>query len=422
MAEHERVEAPAALMGIPDGPHLYVPELGLEVPTYINPRKDLIPKKAWAFKRISHHIPFNMRGVYKPQWLPPRHYAMYGHQYRIDLQGYAMCAGRRIWTDDNRKSDNPTVPCSHRAVNRTPFCPNHGGALHPADKALSSKNLSISKVEPERIEKLDRVQKFMSGLLNVADLDDDEVIGSFVRNDQGRAIVTQKMGVRFQQQIVKELMHRVSRFMQMKLPNMVKVLTDIAESDFAEPADRIKAADIVINRTMGKVPDVVFHGTTDKPYEAILHRIEGGSREAYRNRAIAAKENEKPLDVIVVDDETELEPEVSDDGNNGSNGAEIPQSGNASGHGDRVSESSGIDYDDVGSAKVAKEAKDKLKKAKNRRFAARAQGIVNGDPAFLLEYIGPYSYGYKVKIYPPEQQTQAVLDRIRDAELRQIGV
>jgi hypothetical protein len=347
----------------------------------------------------------------------------------VDSEGYVICFGQ---SKDGTK-------CGKRATNRTPYCPNHGGALHPADKKLSSQNVSIGKIEPERIENLDRVQKFMAGFLTVAELDDDEVIGAFVRNDDGRPITTEKMGTRFQQEMVKELMNRMQRFMTMKLPNMLKVLADLAESDFVEPADRYKAATWLAERVLGKVPEVIYHGSTEQPYERMLS-LASGSREEHRRRITSSRPDAEPIDVAVVDDETDLEPTWD----NGSSGVGVEGSTEHTGgrivsdrqHSSERSEgeASGIDessaagdsVDDVGTTKspvqLAKEARERLKRAKTRRFAARSQGVVtHGEPAWLVEYKPLKKGGFKAILYPPEQQTQAVLDRIRDADLAQIG-
>ena len=405
----ERVEVPDALMGKPDGPFVFVPELGVEVPTYVDPRQDLIMPKARGFKRLSHHIPFNMRGEFKPQWLPPRYYAMYGHQYETDTEGYALCHGK---TKDGSQ-------CKCKAVNRSPYCPNHGGALHPADKKLSAQNVAIEYVEQERIENLDRVQQFMSGLISVSDLDDDEIIGAYVRNNEGRPIINKKLGAKFQQQMTQELIRRMHRLMQMKLPNMIKAMIDIAESDFAEPADRIRASQYVIDRVMGKTPDVVFHGGTDQPYEAILSGItlEGGSREDYRRGVLSSRPDQKPLDVAVVDDETELEPNGDFGSNGDSNGNDLRGTVSDDAHAISGNQDTGPVVNGVSRVDDAKEAKERLKRAKTRRFAARSQGIIHGDPAWLLEYIELKSGGFKVKVYPPELQTEAVIDRIKTKQI-----
>src|ERR1700754_1241139 len=309
MADVERAVVPDQLMGKPDGPWKYHAEFGLKVPTYIKPRKDLLSDGGCAKKipRLNYHVPQTMRGDFKLADLPQDYVRRWCRTARTDYEGYVLCTSRR----------NDGGICNKKAVNRSPFCNTHGGALHPADKKLSAQNTAISKIDPKRIQELDRVQQFMSGFLSIEDLEDDEVIGSYVRNSEGRRIATTKMGVRFQQAMVKELVRRMNRFMQMKLPNMINVLTDIAESDFAEPADRIRAANLIIERVLGKTPEVLVHGTTEKPYETLLEKmdkIEGGSREEYRKLVASKRGESEPLEVEAIDynedsEEDENEPE-----------------------------------------------------------------------------------------------------------------
>lgn len=413
----QRVEIVDTLMGSPDGPYRFIPALGFEVATYVDPREDLIPKEARGFKRLDYHIPPAMRGHFKPEWLEKSFFLQYGKQYRIDHEGYALCRGQT-------KAGNE---CPKTAVNRSPFCPNHGGALHPADKKLSVKNASIGKIDAERIEDLDRVQKFLAGFLTVEDLDDDEIAGGFVRNNDGRPIQTRTMPNTVQRGLVKELIARVNKFMQMKLPNMVKVLTDIAESDFAEPADRIKAAVWIAERQLGKNPEVIIHGQIEKPFETVLDRIMGGSRDEFR-KSIESKrvDQDAPLDVSVVEDEKDLEPNVA--GSNGHDPNPI-RVRNVDRSGQDVAEvphdSGNVEDNDTGTADVAsnhtapediKAARERIKKAKARRYAARSQGVKQGeDIAWLIEWHWlKSSRQFKCKLWAPEQQTEARVAKIRD--------
>jgi hypothetical protein len=231
----------------------------------------------------------------------------------------------------------------------------------------------------------------------------------------------------------------MNRFMTMKLPNMLKVLADLAESDFVEPADRYKAATWLAERVLGKVPEVIYHGSTEQPYERMLS-LASGSREEHRRRVISSRPDQRPLDVAVVDDETDLEPTWDNESSGVGVEGSTSQGGGSSVSDRRDSsersegEASGIDQsdsagnpvDDVGTTQspvqLAKEAKERLKRAKTRRFAARAQGVVTrGEPAWLIEYRPMKKGGFKAILYPPEAQTQAVLDRIRDADLAAIG-
>lgn len=422
------------LMGEPDGPFRFVPELGAEVPTYIDPRKDLTSEKAWGFKRLDYHIPFNMRGPFKPQWFDPKYYAQYGQQFKTDAEGFVLCMGETIWEGKTGRKLKEPVPCGNKAVNRYPYCRNHGGALHPADKMLSSRNNQIAKVGQERIDSLDRVQKFMAGLLLVEDLDDDEIIGAYVRNDAGKPINNSKIGLRFQQEMTRELIRRMNRFMQMKLPNMLKAMADIAESDFAEPADRIKASIWLAERVIGKVPDVIVHGTTDKPIDQILGQIQGGSREDFRRTVASTRSDSEPLDVAVVDDEDDLVP----DGDTGSTGSPIDRrDGHQSPVGrDDHSNGSSADGDGtdprvvqrvdstIAARNQAKQVKRRIKLDKTKRFAMRSQGVtMSGDLAWLIEY-RKLKVGFKAILVAPEQQTEAKLAKMsadEDLQLVRIG-
>ena len=61
----------AMYMGEPDGPMRFIKSLGMEVPTYIDPRNDLKStyKSAGAHIPVDYHVPPNMRGTYTPQQL-----------------------------------------------------------------------------------------------------------------------------------------------------------------------------------------------------------------------------------------------------------------------------------------------------------------------------------------------------------------
>ena len=418
----ERIEAPDTLMGKPDGPYRFIPEFGAEVPTFVDKREDLIPPRAKGFKRLDYHIPFNKRGEFKPQWLDPQYYAQYGKQFRVDHEGYALCLGQKTWDGTSGKKLETPVPCGNRAVNRICFCRNHGGALHPADKRISAQNLSITKIEPERIEALDRVQKFMAGIITTADLDDDEVIGAYVRNDEGRPITSRVIGVKFQQQITQELIKRMNSFMQMKLPNMIKAMTDIAESDFAEPAGRIKAAQWVAERVIGKQPEVLAISVSDKPVDQIIGQITGGSREEYRQSIQSQRVIEGVVDVPVVDVESDLEPDGFDgpDGDDDGGGGIRPVSGgeihrNAVGSVPDPSQSAGVAVYDkaISQRDRAKEVKRRIKIDKNRRFAMRAQGVkMSGDLGWLIDYRKLKNGTFKATLVAPDDQTEAKLAKM----------
>ena len=140
-------------LGDPDGPDEFIPTLGIVVPTFVDPRNDLVPSHAQGkFKRLQHHIPFKMRGNFRVSDWPDEYQRTVARTVRTDMEGYVQCHGISAGG----------LHCKARAVNRSHFCRNHGGALHPADKKISG--MTLAPMSEDRIQNLDRVQKFMQGL------------------------------------------------------------------------------------------------------------------------------------------------------------------------------------------------------------------------------------------------------------------
>lgn len=395
--------------GDADGPPIWMDELGCEVPTFINERLDLVAQwhgRDKAFQRLNHHVPFKLRGPFQPSDWPEKHSLKMG-KVRTDLSGYVLCTG----INRGRAGRGGGQLCKSRAVNRTMFCGAHGGALHPADRKISA--MSVAPMPPDRIDNMDRVQKFMQGFIKLEELDDDEIQGGFVRNSQGMPISGWRLGAKFQGQLTKELHRRLNEFLKTKTSDMLKVMVDIASNDLFEAADRIKAATWVAERTMGKTPDVLVTATTDAPYQSILAGIEASSRESYResvtsHRVDSAESTDTYLDIVDVEVEAEVEYV---DGENGdgerefSDGGDDGGDGGVSGHADRIEDER---------ARRLERAKA-IRKAKARRYAARAVGATSlSHQPWLVEFVKDTVAGgtWRMKLWPPDQQTATIVDRI----------
>jgi hypothetical protein len=381
--------------GEADGPDTFIDELGIVVPTFVDPRNDLIIGSAKYYKRVSHHVPFKMRGHFKAADWPEEFVERLrgGDGWRTDPEGFVICTGTKSYGKEAGKA------CRAKAVNRTRFCRCHGGGLHPLDKKMSAK--SVVAPPENRVKALDRPQKFLQGFVKIDELTDEEVQGLFIYNDAGQKVDSIALGMKMHQQIAQELHRRMNRFLQTKTASMLNVMVDIAESELVEPADRIKAATWVAERTLGKTPDVVIHGTLEQPYETIFETIDAGSRENYRKEISSeriALEQGGSVDEIIDVQSTDIfdEDEESEE------------------------ESESVILESVREADDRKaevdrqqEIKKARAKAKQRRYAARAVGATTvHDMPWLIEWRFLRNGTFRMKLVCPDEQTEAKLDKV----------
>lgn len=379
--------------GDADGPDLFVDQLGIVVPTFVNPRNDLIRGSAKYFERVSHHIPFKMRGHFKaadwPEEFVERLRASDG--WRVDSEGFVVCAGTKSYGKEAGQ------PCRARAVNRTRFCRCHGGGLHPLDKKMSAK--SVIAPPENRVKALDRPQKFLQGFLPLEELTDEEVQGLFIYNDSGQKVQSIALGTKMHQQIAQELHRRMNRFLQTKTASMLNVMVDIAESELVEPADRIKAATWVAERVLGKTPEIIMHGKVEAPYEAIFETIDAGSRSAYRQE-IAGNglelESGSVSEILDVEVSEEIEVEVQETEETNTNIDFVQQIQDRKEEVDRQ-----------------KEIKKARAKAKQRRYAARAVGATTAhDLPWAIEWKFCKDGTFTMCLVCPDDLTEARLDKV----------
>ena len=346
----------AMYMGEPDGPMRFIKSLGMEVPTYIDPRNDLKTeyRNAGAHKSVDYHIPPNMRGPYKPQDLADFDE---GNHYPTNDQGNVRCSGLKAGG----------LICQKVARNRTGFCSNHGGALHPADKLFTAER----GIMPSTPEKLDRHQKVEMGIIPVSELSDEEIAKGQVRMENGTFSPTSPaLSNRIQSAIRAEFFKRADRFVQENVMDMLKEMRNIAMSTVSEDKDKITAIQWMTERVLGKTPDVIITNKTDSPFETMMGDVLGGSRESYRNQAsqppggMTVIEGEISDARIVLDDEGETE---------GDEQADEPQMAIET----VVVEQQPVEdeNDPVVIARKKREIRDRRRKDRNRRYAAKSRGF-----------------------------------------------
>ena len=432
----------------PDGELVFIDLIGFEVPSFVDPRYDLIqPGQVAKRKRLTHHVPLSYRGPFRPEDLPER--SLWTGE--VNEEGYCVCT--------SKKKDG--MPCRGEAQNRSQFCGMHGGALHPGDKKMTKLAEGLVP-DIQQARKLTRSQKVMCGIIPVDELGDDEIQGLFVYDDDGRKVKSRKLTEKIHGEMVREMMTRSQDFMTTSLGSMVKVIRDIAEDPLNEAGDRLKAAVWMAERSIGKTPDVIIHGKSDKPYEQIFVSLETTSRDDYRR----ALESPNIIEGEVIEDgDNRSAPIGVDKGapGNGGNAEQSETERNADHIRSARSEDSGDDLDNEGSAEnvasdspgerrslairedpeteaqrraseiaerrkriaEARKRKDDIQKAKNRRYAARAAGATSVDDLpWLIEYKTTGKSGYfQAKLWPPDAVTPEIADRIETAEaLTNIGV
>lgn len=357
----------AEFYGAPDGPEQFYPIIGV-VGTFLQQRADMRLPKDSGVVWVMHHVPRNCRGKYKltdkyieqyNAWLdhlaegdiglpqfevgPPEQWLEEERllaDFRVDQNDWVLCDG----------TTQAGEQCKRRAVNFAGYCEAHGGKLHPLDKVVDSRRAietpkNSAYNNPEVQERMTRYQKFISGLITVKDLDDEELAkGQFRARDGGFSGNPPKQIPReMHDQFVTELFERADMRLREGLVACVDTMVEVASSPVYEAKDRLKAAQWVFERVRGKSPDVVVH-QQDKPWEHVFQGISGGSREesrAARGVVDAEFEEEDGVDsttLAVVAQGGEVDWDDMDDSYDDAYGMEGDVSSNDDVHGNHSSD------------------------------------------------------------------------------------
>lgn len=248
------------LVGRPDGPAIFVPEIGKDLKTFTQ-------DPGGKFPALNYHVPLKCRGPFRPEDL-----ANYDKdkEYRTDPMGYLLCYESVI--DDQGKR-----LCKRKAVNRFPRCNAHGGRLHPLDKPVDTK----AELADDNTEAMSRYQLYLARQINVDDLDDDEIMNFGFRNKDGRIFKPKNISREMVQAFTKALYERSLDTLKANALEAVKTLTTIMMDDQVDANVRIKAATEVLDRTLGKAPQTV-HLSADAPWQQVFNGLATLSREESR--------------------------------------------------------------------------------------------------------------------------------------------
>ena len=119
-----------------------------------------------------------------------------------------------------------------------------------------------------------RVQALLDGTLSVEELDDEELARGYPRASDGTfrgkpSVVPTSV----HQRIQRELFRRAGEQLKTNLIGAVEAMTKIATDPEVSAGDRMKAAQWVVERVMGKTPDVTV-SMDEKRYEKLLETID----------------------------------------------------------------------------------------------------------------------------------------------------
>lgn len=264
------------LAGIPDGPKIFVPELGCEVGTFTKGPEEFASirgkKSANPVPCLMWHIPLNMRGDFRPEDLGN---FSEKKKYRTDEIGKVLCYG---WKKDGER-------CTKRAQNRFSRCDIHGGRLHPLDKILRQPE----QVKGQASQPLSRYKQFLAGEIGVDDLDDEELATCSFRASNGHLYKPKNIPREMAHAFTRAIFDRAQSEMRSHTVKAAQTMAEIMIDKNNDPEVRLKAAKELLERNLGRTPQVLAI-TAQSPWEEIFDGIAGGTREdSRRRRAITSK-------------------------------------------------------------------------------------------------------------------------------------
>ena len=236
----------------PNGPMVFIPELGCEVGTFT----DHVGKR--GSQCLMHHVPVKMRGAFRPEQL-----ANYdaGKEYRTDAYGFVLCYA----------TTTTGSLCRHQAENRYPRCIVHGGGLHPYDKLVKTSPKAREKENAER-KPLTRYQQFLEKIISVEDLDDEEIMNFGFRKPNGGIYKPRNIPREVVNEFTKAIYDRALTEIKTNAVEAAKTLASIMTDQTNDASIRLKAAESILDRSIGKAPQQL-NISAGAPWEEIFEGI-----------------------------------------------------------------------------------------------------------------------------------------------------
>lgn len=279
-APSEAVVHTGRTMGMPDGPAEWHAEFGCRVGTFTTRHAEMDDVRFQRMPCLMFHVPRHLRGAYRPEELadfdPER-------DYRVDPGGMRLCES----STRPRQSAHEPKECKRKATNRQPYCEAHGARLHPMDKT----DANLNHKDPATMTRLELLE---AGYIDVEDLSDDEL-----RNGVAHRGRHMRLSKDVYQKITQRHFSRAQELLSEGLLPAIQALNHIAQGSAYEPSDRIKAATYIVERVMGKTPDVLITKEIKEPWQELVAGVATMSREESRARRAGAD----TVDVEIVEAE-----------------------------------------------------------------------------------------------------------------------
>lgn len=154
------------------------------------------------------------------------------------------------------------------------MCARCGGGTRAAKKhTLNEDGVPVTKTLG-KVSIPPRVQALLDGTIGVEELDDEELARGYLRAADGSfrgppAIIPRAIHTR----MMRELFDRAGAELRTNLIKVTKQMVSLATDPDVDPAVRLRASQFVIERLMGKTPDVQV-SVDEKRYEKLLERMD----------------------------------------------------------------------------------------------------------------------------------------------------
>lgn len=120
-----------------------------------------------------------------------------------------------------------------------------------------------------------RMQEFLDGKISIEDLDDEELRRGQIRSKDGdfRGRPPQLIPRKFHEALARELVSRAETTLRSNMDAALGVITQMAMNPRTPARERLAAAQYVVERTMGKIPDKQIVQAQVAKWEAAMEDV-----------------------------------------------------------------------------------------------------------------------------------------------------